>query len=157
MPPRSTAPGKTARKKAAAHTAAALPVKLLSGGNPQIAKGHGDGPVQNYINAMPAWKQAVGRRLDQLIMKAEPKVKKAVKWNTPFYGLDGETWFLGFHCLTKYVKVAFMMGAHMDPQPPGTSKQKNVRYLDIYEDEPFDEKQFIIWVKQAAKLPAEKL
>lgn len=132
-------------------------VKLLSGGNPQIAKGQGDGPVQDYIAAMPGWKQEVGRQLDALIVRALPKVKKAVKWNTPFYGVDEATWFLGFHCLTKYVKVAFPMGAHLDPPPPGTSKQKNVRYLDIHEDDPIDEKQFMAWVKQAAKLQGEKL
>ncbi len=150
----------TAKKAAAKRTTKPDPptkVKLLSGGNPQIAKGYGNEPVQAYIEAMPGWKQDVGRKLDGLILRAVPKVKKAVKWNTPFYGLDGETWFVAFHCLTKYVKVAFMMGAHLDPQPPGTSKQKNVRYLDIREGDPIDEQQFVAWVKQAAKLPGEKL
>jgi hypothetical protein len=133
------------------------PVVLLSGGNPQIAKGYGDEPVQAYITAMPGWKQDVGRRLDAIIVRTIPDVQKAVKWNTPFYGLDGQTWFLGFHCLTKYVKVAFMQGASLDPVPPGTSKQKHVRYLDIYENDEIDEAQFADWVKQASVLPGEKL
>ncbi len=132
-------------------------VKLLAGGNPRIAKGQGDGPVQDYIAAMPGWKQEVGRQLDALIVRALPKVRKAVKWNTPFYGVDGATWFIGFHCLTKYVKVAFPMGSHLDPPPPGTSKQKDVRYLDIHEGGAIDGKQFMAWVKQAARLPGEKL
>ncbi|MFT3885341.1 MAG: DUF1801 domain-containing protein [Flavobacteriales bacterium] len=131
--------------------------RLLSGGNPQIAKGHGDAPVQAYIAAMPGWKRHVGERLDALVTKAVPQVQKAVKWNTPFYSADGRTWFLGFHCLTRYVKVAFSMGAHIQPPPPGTSKQQHVRYLDIHEDDELDEKQFTSWVKQAAKLPGEKL
>lgn len=133
------------------------PVVLLSGGNPQIAKGYGDEPVQAYIAAMPDWKQDIGRRLDAIIVRAIPDVKKAVKWNTPFYGLDGQHWFLGFHCITKYVKVAFMQGASLDPLPPGTSKQKDVRYLDIYENDEIDEAQFTDWVKQASLLPGEKL
>ena len=133
------------------------PVVLLSGGNPQIAKGYGDEPVQAYIAAMPGWKQDVGRRLDEIIVRTIPDVQKAVKWNTPFYGLDGKTWFLGFHCLTKYVKVAFMQGAALDPMPPGTSKQQDVRYLDIYENDEIDEAQFVDWVTQASLLPGEKL
>lgn len=133
------------------------PVVLLSGGNPQIAKGYGDEPVQAYIAAMPGWKHAVGRRLDEIIVRAIPDVQKAVKWNTPFYGLDGQHWFLGFHCITKYVKVAFMQGASLDPMPPGTSKQKDVRYLDIYENDEIDEIQFADWVRQASRLPGEKL
>ena len=133
------------------------PVVLLSGGNPQIAKGYGDEPVQAYIAAMPGWKQDVGRRLDEIIVRTIPEVQKAVKWNTPFYGLDGKTWFLGFHCLTKYVKVAFMQGASLEPMPPGTSKQKDVRYLDIYENDAIDEAQFAAWVTQASLLPGEKL
>lgn len=133
------------------------PVVLLSGGNPQIAKGYGDEPVQAYIAAMPGWKREVGRRLDDIIARTVPDVRKAVKWNTPFYGLDGKTWFLGFHCLTRYVKVAFMTGASLDPLPPGTSKQKDVRYLDIHEPDEIDEIQFADWVKQASLLPGEKL
>ncbi|RUM96913.1 DUF1801 domain-containing protein [Pseudaminobacter arsenicus] len=131
--------------------------KLLSGGNPQIAKGYGDGPVQAYIAAMPGWKSALGRRLDTLIMRAVPGVQKAVKWNSPFYGIGGEGWFLSFHCFTKYIKVAFFRGASLSPLPPGTSKQKEVRYLDIYEDDQLDEAQFADWVKQASQLPGEKM
>ena len=133
------------------------PVVLLSGGNPQIAKGYGDEPVQAYIAAMPGWKRDVGRRLDEIIVRTIPEVQKAVKWNTPFYGLDGKHWFLGFHCITKYVKVAFLQGASLEPMPPGTSKQKDVRYLDIYENDEIDEVQFADWVNQASLLSGEKL
>ena len=132
-------------------------VVLLSGGNPQIAKGHGDAPVQAYIAATPGWKGDVVRRLDALIVQAVPGVRKAVKWNSPFYGLEEQRWFLSFHCMTKYVKVAFFGGAELQPLPPGTSKQKDVRYLDIYEDKPFDEAQLADWVKQACRLPGEKM
>jgi len=135
----------------------AKPVKLLSGGNPQIAKAYGDAPVQAYIAAMPGWKGDVGRRLDAIIMRTVPDVYKAVKWNTPFYGIEGQGWFLGFHCLTKYVKVAFFRGTSLCPVPPGESKQKEVRYLDIYEDDQFDEVQFARWVKQASQLPGERM
>ena len=130
---------------------------LLSGGNPQIPKGYGEAPVAAYIDAMPGWKQDVGRKLDALIVKTVPEVQKAVKWNTPFYGLDGKTWFIGFHCLTKYVKVAFLKGSSLEPMPPGTSKQADARYLDIYEQDEIDEAQFTDWVKQASLLPGEKL
>ncbi|PWK72564.1 DUF1801 domain-containing protein [Aminobacter sp. AP02] len=130
---------------------------LLAGGNPQISKGYGDPVVQAYIDAMPGWKSGVGRRLDALISEAVPGVAKAVKWNSPFYGVEQGFWFLGFHCLTKYVKVAFFKGASLSPLPPGTSKQADVRYLDIYEDRPFDERQFSDWVKQASTLPGEKM
>jgi hypothetical protein len=130
---------------------------LLSGGNPQIAKGEGDVPVQAYIAAMPGWKSDVGRRLDALIERTVPGVKKAVKWNSPFYGLEGQGWFLGIHCYTKYVKVAFFRGASLDPPPPGTSKQKDVRYLDIREDDAIDEAQLADWVKQASLLPGERM
>jgi hypothetical protein len=159
MTEKATAKTRPARKSAAKREAATgeKPVVLLSGGNPQIAKGYGDEPVQAYIAAMPGWKRAVGRRLDEIIVRTVPEVQKAVKWNTPFYGLDGKTWFLGFHCLTKYVKVAFMQGASLDPVPPGTSKQKDVRYLDIYENDEIDEAQFADWVNQASLLPGEKL
>ena len=126
---------------------------LLAGGNPQIPKGDGDGPVQAYIAAMPGWKQAVGRRLDALIMSTVPDVKKAVKWNSPFYGVEGQGWFLNFHCFTKYVKVAFFSGASLTPPPPGESKSKDVRYLDIYEDDQLDEELLADWITQAAKLP----
>jgi len=144
-------------KKVAAKPRAAQPVKLLSGGNPQIAKGYGDAPVQAYIAAMPGWKRDVGRRLDAIIERAVPDVYKAVKWNTPFYGIEDEGWFLGFHCYTKFVKVAFFRGASLRPVPPGQSKQKEVRYLDIREDAPLDEAQFADWVMQASQLPGERM
>ncbi|MDR6289301.1 hypothetical protein E9232_001816 [Inquilinus ginsengisoli] len=136
--------------------AAAKPA-LLSGGNPQIAKGTGDAPVQAYIAAMPDWKSDVGRRLDTLITRTIPGVHKAVKWNSPLYGLEGQGWFLGIHCFTNYVKVAFFRGASLHPVPPGQSKQKEVRYLDIREDDPFDEAQIAAWVKQASELPGEQM
>lgn len=132
-------------------------VTLLSGGNPQIAKGYGDAPVQAYIAAMPGWKSDLGRRLDVLIERSVPGVSKAIKWNSPFYGVESGSWFLGFHCLTKYVKVAFFHGASLHPLPPGKSTQKAVRYLDIYEDDQFDEVQFADWVKQASQLPGERM
>ncbi len=134
----------------------AAPV-LLSGGNPQIAKGEGDGPVQAYIAAMPGWKRDVGRRVDALIVATVPDVHKAVKWNSPFYGVKGEGWFLNLHCFTKYVKVAFFRGSSLRPSPPGQSKQKDVRYLDIHEDDELDEAQLAAWVQQASKLPGEVL
>lgn len=131
--------------------------KLLSGENPQIPKGDGDGPVQAYIAAVPGWKQDVCRRLDGLIMKAAPKALNAVKWNTPLYGMEQDHFFLGYHCFTKYVKVTFFHGASLNPPPPGASKMKNVRYLDVRENDDFNEKQFIAWVKAASKLPNEKM
>ena len=126
---------------------------LLAGGNPQIAKGDGDAPVRAYIAAMPGWKRGVGCVLDALIVRAVPGVHKAVKWNSPFYGVEGQGWFLNFHCFTKYVKVAFFRGASLDPLPPGKSKQKEVRYLDIYEEEQFDEQLLASWIRQASELP----
>ena len=138
---------------------------LLSGGNPQIAKGYGDAPVQAYIAAMPGWKSDVGRSLDALIARTVPGVRKAVKWNSPFYGAGdqdvsegkGQTWFLSFHVFAKYIKVAFFRGAQLRPTPPGVSKQKDVRYLDIHEDDEIDEAQFADWVKQASALPGERM
>lgn len=130
---------------------------LLSGGNPQIAMGYGDGPVQDYIAAMPGWKQDVGRRLDDLIMAALPKVEKAVKWNSPFYGVERGLWFLSFHCLTRYIKVALFRGTELQPVPPVASKQPLVRYLHIPEDGTFDAAQFTDWVMQASRLPGEKM
>jgi len=154
--PRNTSPKSPSRK-------AAKPV-LLAGGNPQIAKADGDAPVQAYIAAMPGWKRAVGRRLDALIVRAVPPtrgLRKAVKWNTPFYGVEGPdekvAWFLAFHCMTNYIKVAFFRGTSLRPVPPGKSKQKEVRYLDIHEDAPLDEAQFAAWVKQASQLPGERM
>ena len=149
---------KTSKKSAkVAKKAAANPVKLLSGGNPQIAKADGDAPVQAYIAAMPGWKGDVGRRLDALIVRTVPGVRKAVKWNTPFYGIEGQGWFLGFHCITKYIKVAFFRGTSLSPMPPGESKQKEVRYLHIHEDDRIDDAQFVAWVQQASQLPGERL
>jgi hypothetical protein len=126
---------------------------LLAGGNPQIAKADGDAPVRAYIAAMPGWKRDVGRRLDALIARNVPKVRKAVKWNSPFYGVEGRGWFLSFHVFTRYVKVTFFRGASLRPVPPGPSKHKDVRYLDIHEDELFDEAQVAAWIRQAAALP----
>ena len=140
-----------------APAAAAAPVKLLSGGNPQIAKGHGDAPVQAYIAAMPGWKSEVGHRLDAIITAAVPGVQKAVKWNSPLYGVADDGWFLGVHCFAKYVKVAFFRGASLRPVPPGASKSQDTRYLDIREDDALDEAQFARWVKQASKLPGERM
>jgi hypothetical protein len=130
----------------------AKPVVLLSGGNPQIPKGDGDAPVQAYIAAMPGWEHDVGRQLDALITRALPGVNKAVRWNSPFYGVQ-DGWILGYHCFDKYVKVSFFQGAALDPMPPGASRQKDVRYLDIHEGEAIDETQFTAWLKQAATLP----
>lgn len=131
--------------------------KLLSGGNPQIAKAKGQAPVDAYIAAMPGWKSDVGRTLDALITRTVPGVHKAVKWNSPLYGIKDEGWFLGIHCFAKYIKVAFFKGASLSPIPPGKSKQKEVRYLDIHEDDNLDEAQFASWVKQASQLPGERM
>ena len=144
-PAKSTPPAKA--------RATAKPVKLLTGGNPQIAKGDGDAPVQAYIAAMPGWKSKLGKRLDAIIVKNVPNVRKAVKWNSPFYGVEGRGWFLSFHVFTRYVKVGFFAGASLRPMPPGPSKDKNMRYLDIHEDDELDEAQVASWVKQAAALP----
>jgi hypothetical protein len=130
--------------------------ELLSGGNPQIAKGYGDAPVQAYIAAMPGWKRDVGRRLDALIARTVPGVAKAVKWNSPFYGVEEGVWFLSFHCFTRYIKVAFFRGASLSPVPPGQSKHSQVRYLDIHEDDEIDTR-LADWVKQAAALPGERM
>jgi len=152
-------PKKTTKvaKKTPAKPRATTKVKLLSGGNPQIAKGYGDEPVQAYIAAMPGWKRDVGRRLDAIIVRTVPNVYKAVKWNSPFYGIEGEGWFLSVHCFTKYVKVAFFRGKSLRRLPPGESKHKEVRYLDIHEDDPIDEEQLADWVKQASQLPGERM
>lgn len=131
--------------------------KLLTGGNPQIPKGYGDAPVQAYIAAMPGWKREVGERLDAIISRAVPKVQKAVKWNSPLYGMKDDGWFLGVHCMTRYVKVAFFRGAALKPIPPVESKQAHVRYFHIHEGDTIDEKQLTAWVKQASKLPGEKM
>jgi hypothetical protein len=126
---------------------------LLSGGNPQIPKGDGDAPVQTYIAAMPGWKSEVGRRLDGLIVRAAPEVRKAVRWNSPFYGIKEQGWFVSFRCYTKYVKVTFFNGASLSPPPPGESKDEAVRTLDIYEQDQLDEAQLTSWIEQASALP----
>jgi hypothetical protein len=143
--PRKTAPKSQSRK-------VAKPA-LLAGGNPQIAKADGDAPVQAYIAAMPAWKRDVGRRLDALIVRTVPGVRKAVKWNSPFYGVEGKGWFLNLHCFTNYVKVAFFRGTSLRPVPPGDSKHQEVRYLDVHEDDQLDEELVASWIRQASELP----
>ncbi len=143
-------PGKA--KKKATRKRTAKP-KLLAGGNPRIAKGDGNAPVRAYIAALPGWKRDVGRRLDALIVKNVPSVLKAVKWNSPFYGVEGRGWFLSFHSFSKYVKVAFFRGASLRPPPPGESKSESTRYLDIYEGDKLDEAQMAKWIKQASALP----
>ena len=154
-------PAKKKKAKAVKATKARKPppkpkagkVVLLSGGNPQIAKGDGDASVQAYIAAMPGWKRDVGLHLDALIARPVPGVRKAVKWNSPFYGVAEQGWFLSYHCFNRYVKVTFFRGASLKPLPPGESKDRNVRYLDVYEDKPLDEAQLEAWVKQAGRLP----
>jgi hypothetical protein len=126
---------------------------LLSGGNPQIAKADGDVPVQAYIEAIPDWKYHIARWLDTLIVREVPKVQKAVKWNSPFYGIEGMGWFLNFHMFTKFVRVAFFKGSSLNPIPPGESKDKNVRYLDIHEGDKLKEELVSSWIRQAATLP----
>lgn len=130
---------------------------LLSGGNPQIPKGDGDGPVQAYIAAMPGWKQDVGRRLDALIERTVPGVRKAVRWNSPFYGVDGQGWFLSYHCFTKYIKLTFLNGAELQPLPPVESKHERVRYFHIHEEDRFDEERLADWITQASQLPGDNL
>ena len=148
-------------KQAAKRSSKARPRKsagpvLLSGGNPQIPKGDGDAPVQAWISAVPGWKRELARRIDALITRDVPKVHKAVEWNSPFYGIEGDGWFLSYHCFTKYLKVTFFRGRSLTPLPAGESRHPEVRYLDIHEGE-FDEARFVDWVKQASKLPGEKM
>jgi len=133
------------------------PVKLLSGGNPQIAKGDGDAVVQQYLSAMPGWKQRVGKQLDSLISETVPGVRKAVRWNTPFYGAGEQGWFVAFHCLTSYIKVSFFKGTSLRPNPPVSSKQPEVRYVHIHEQDELDERLFVDWIRQAANLPGDVL
>ena len=150
---RSKSPPK-AGTKAKPRASGARPLKLLAGGNPRIAKADGDAPVQAYIAGMPGWKRDVGRRLDALIVRNVPNVRKAVKWNSPFYGIEDQGWFLSFHTYTRYVKVAFFRGTSLRPVPPaGASKSKETRYIDIREGDTLDEAQMATWVKQAAGLP----
>jgi hypothetical protein len=145
-PPRTSGPGRRATGKAG--------VVLLSGGNPQVAKADGDAPVQAYIAAMPGWKRDLGRRLDALVTQNVPQARKAVKWNSPFYGIDGQGWFLSFHVFTRYVKVTFFRGTSLRPVPPGgTPRSKEARWIDIREGDPLDEAQLETWVRQAAALP----
>ncbi len=132
-------------------------VVLLSGGNPQIAKADGDAPVQAYIAAMPGWKHEAGRRLDELIVRTVPSVQKAVRWNSPFYGIAGQGWFLSYHCYAKFLKVTFFRGAALDPPPPVASKMPGNRYFHIYEDKPVDEVQLASWIRQASQIPGEPL
>ena len=131
--------------------------KLLSGGNPQIAKADGDEPVQAYIEAMPGWKQDVGRWLDDLVMATVPEVRKAVRWNTPFYGIEGQGWFLSCHCFTKYVKISFLNAGCLQPPPPEASKYEHVRSIHIREQDAPDSGQMAAWVKQASKAPGDDL
>jgi hypothetical protein len=143
----------TSRSRKASDKKPAAKPALLAGGNPQIAKADGDTPVQAYIAAMPGWKRDVGRRLDALIARTVPGVRQAVKWNSPFYGVEGQGWFLSLHCFTKYVKVTFFRGTSLRPVPPGESRHQEVRYLDIHEDDQLDEEQMASWIRQAASIP----
>jgi hypothetical protein len=155
MPARTKPTSSTGTSRAVKRTSAAPKRKpaLLSGGNPQIAKAEGDAPVQAYIAAMPGWKRGLGRRLDALIVRTVPSVRKAVKWNSPFYGIEGQGWFLSMHCYTKYIKVAFFRGVLLRPVPPGESAHRDVRYLDIHEDDELDERVLASWIRQASELP----
>ena len=156
MPEKSSRKSTKVARKAVAKRAVAKPAGgepvLLSGGNPQIAKGDGDSPVQAYIAAMPGWKSELGRRLDDLIVRTVPGVQKAVRWNSPFYGIEGQGWFLNCHVFTRYVKVTFFKGASLRPVPPGSGKDRDARWVDLYEDA-LDEEQMAAWVRQAAALP----
>ena len=142
--------------KRAAKRVAGEPV-LLAGGNPQIPKGDGDAPVRAYIAAMPGWKRDAGRRLDALIVQTVPRVRKAVRWNSPFYGIEGQGWFLSFHCFTNYIKVTFLRGTALRPLPPVESKDPNTRYFHIHQDDPFDEDLLANWLGQASQLPGDPL
>lgn len=153
--------GKAAKQKSGASRKSTKPPRaagkpvLLSGQNPQIAKGDGEAPVTAYLAAIPGWKQTTARRLDALIVRTVPGVQKAVRWNTPFYGLPGQGWFIAYHCITKYIKVTFFQGAALRPLPPVASKMKHVRYVHLHENDPFDEAQLADWIRQAARLPGD--
>ena len=155
--PRKTAAKKAARKPAKKPTRKAAKPALLSGGNPQIAKAYGDAPVQAYIAAMPGWKSDLGRRLDAIVTRSVPGVRKAVKWNSPLYGMEDDIWFLGLHCFTKYVKVAFFRGMDLEPPPPVASKLRAVRYFHVHEGDAIDAVQLSDWFAQASRLPGEKM
>ena len=144
-------------KNAGPRAATSAEPRLLSGGNPQIPKGNGDAPVQAYIAAMPGWKREVGRRLDELIERTVPGVRKAVKWNTPLYGVEEGSWFLAMHCFDRYLKVTFFRGAALDPMPAQPSKVEHVRYHHIHEHDPFDEARWADWIAQASRLPGERM
>ena len=144
--------GKTSKKPTKVVKKAGAKPALLSGGNPQIAKADGDAPVQAYIAAMPGWKSDLGRRLDDLIVRTVPNVRKAVRWNSPWYGIEGEGWFVSYHVFTRYVKVTFLNGASLRPVPPGSGKDPGSRWIDIYEGE-LDEARMETWVRQAAAIP----
>jgi len=150
---KATKPRRATSKSSAGRLKTTAKPRLLSGGNPQIAKAEGDAPVQAYIAALPGWKRDVARRLDALIVRTVPNVRKAVKWNSPFYGIEGKGWFVSVHCYTKYLKVAFFSGTSLHPMPPGESKNHSARYLDIHEQDPLDPKLVGGWMKQASKLP----
>lgn len=150
-------PKGTAEKPAAPRGGAAAEPKLLSGGNPQIPKGDGDAPVQAYIAAMPEWKREAGRRLDALVERTVPNVRKAVRWNSPFYGVEGQGWFLSIHCFTKYIKVVFLRGTSLSPLPPVESKDPNTRYFHVHEGEPIDGELMASWIRQASELPGDPL
>jgi len=141
------------RSATSARSRASRPVRLLAGGNPQIPKGDGEAPVRQFIAAMPGWKRDVGRRLDALIVRAMPAVKKAVRWNSPFYGLEGQGWLVSFHVLTRSVRLTFFCGSSLRPEPPGSGKDPKARWLDIREDDAFDEARLTDWLRQAATLP----
>lgn len=130
--------------------------KLLSGDNPQIPKGYGDEPVQDYLDAVSGWKQKVCRKIDSIVTDTVGDVLKAVKWNTPLYGTEEDHYFLSYHCFDRYVKVTFLRGDQLDPKPPGTSKHEHERYLDVHEDDKLGD-QFKAWVKQASEIPGEKM
>lgn len=151
---------KTARPRRSPAKSTSTPAgqpRLLSGGNPQIPKGYGDAPVQAYLAAIPGWKRDVGRHLDALITRTVPRVHKAVKWNSPLYGIEGDGWFLSYHCFTKYLKVTFFRGTSLRPIPPVESKSPEVRYFHIHEGDLLDEAQFTDWVQQASRLPGERM
>jgi hypothetical protein len=157
MKPKAKATSRASKSRTAVTKSKSSPKEgkavLHAGGNPQIAKADGDAPVQAYLAAMPGWKRDLGKRLDALIVRTVPEVRKAVKWNSPFYGIEGQGWFLSFHVFTRYVKVTFFRGSSLRPVPPGTSKHQKVRYLDIHEGDEIDENRIATWVKQAAALP----
>lgn len=141
------------RKVAPRSTAPRTQPKLLSGGNPQIAKADGDAAVAAYLAAMPGWKRSIGERLDALVVRHVPGVRKAVRWNSPFWGVESRGWFMSLHCLTRYVKVAFFAGTSLEPVPPVESKNAGTRYVHLFEGEPLDERQLVAWIRQAAALP----